>query len=200
MGAAGNRIDPATIKLDGMTLDPSASYRVTMNNFLGGGGDDLPIFKRGTGEVTGADDLVALEAYLDANDPYAPVTGCESRASTRSASRQHTVKAGLQGPAFTSSFEGEPIERERGKRKRLHSQSHEQQRRVVRGGSVRVQLAAAGASVNEDPLPPTTHGDGDRLHAGAALVEHGPIAGPIVDVSAPQACRAMIAMLRAGGV
>ncbi len=72
--AAGNRIDPATIKLDGVTLSPSGTYRVTMNNFLGSGGDDFPIFRDGTDEVTGTDDLVALEAYLDVNDPYTPVT------------------------------------------------------------------------------------------------------------------------------
>ncbi|MEO7296230.1 MAG: 5'-nucleotidase, partial [Candidatus Limnocylindria bacterium] len=72
--AAGNRVDPATIKLDGVTLSPTGTYRVTMNNFLGSGGDDFPIFRAGTDEVTGADDLVALEAYLDVNDPYTPVT------------------------------------------------------------------------------------------------------------------------------
>jgi 5'-nucleotidase len=72
--AVGNRIDPSTIKLNGVTLDPAASYRVTMNNFLGDGGDDFPVFREGTNSVTGADDLVALEAYLGAHDPYTPVT------------------------------------------------------------------------------------------------------------------------------
>jgi 5'-nucleotidase len=71
-GPAGDRVDPASIQLNGVTLDPATSYRVTMNNFLGGGGDDFPAFTLGTNEVTGADDLVALEAYLGANDPYAP--------------------------------------------------------------------------------------------------------------------------------
>jgi len=71
--AAGNRVDPATIRLDGVTLDPAATYRVTMNNFLGTGGDDFPAFRLGTDETTGADDLVALEAYLGANEPYTPV-------------------------------------------------------------------------------------------------------------------------------
>jgi 5'-nucleotidase len=44
-----------------------------VNNFLATGGDDFPAFNQGTNRVTGADDLVALEAYLGAHDPYTPV-------------------------------------------------------------------------------------------------------------------------------
>ncbi|MDQ4035670.1 MAG: bifunctional metallophosphatase/5'-nucleotidase [Chloroflexota bacterium] len=72
--AAGNRVDPSTIKLDGVTIDPAGTYRVTMNNFLGDGGDDFPIFREGTDPATGDDDLVALEAYLGAHDPYTPMS------------------------------------------------------------------------------------------------------------------------------
>jgi len=73
-GPAGDRVDPSTIKLGGVTLDPTGTYRVTMNNFLGSGGDDFPAFTLGTSEQTGLDDLVALEAYLGAHNPYTPVT------------------------------------------------------------------------------------------------------------------------------
>jgi 5'-nucleotidase len=69
----GSRVDPTTIKLNGVTLDPIAGYRVVVNNFLATGGDDFPAFNQGTNRVTGADDLVALEAYLGAHDPYTPV-------------------------------------------------------------------------------------------------------------------------------
>ncbi len=72
--AVGNRIDPATIKLNGVVLDPAATYRVTANNFLAGGGDDFPPFTVGTNEQTGLDDLVALENYLAAHNPYTPST------------------------------------------------------------------------------------------------------------------------------
>ena len=72
--AVGNRIDPASIMLDGAVIDPAATYRVTMNNFLGSGGDDFPIFREGTDEQTGSDDLVALIDYLGDHDPYTPVT------------------------------------------------------------------------------------------------------------------------------
>ena len=72
-GPAGNRVDPATIKFNSVTIDPAASYRVVLNNFLATGGDDFPILTQGTNRVTGDDDLVALEAYLADHNPYTPV-------------------------------------------------------------------------------------------------------------------------------
>ncbi|MCV0404468.1 MAG: bifunctional metallophosphatase/5'-nucleotidase [Chloroflexi bacterium] len=69
----GNRVDPATTMLNGVPLGASTEYRVTANNFLSSGGDDFPGFLAGTNIVTGADDLVALEAYLGSNNPYTPV-------------------------------------------------------------------------------------------------------------------------------
>jgi 5'-nucleotidase len=74
-GALGSRVDPSTIKLNGVTLDPAASYRVTMNSFLASGGDDFPAFNLGTNVVVGQDDLLALVAYLGANNPYTPPGG-----------------------------------------------------------------------------------------------------------------------------
>ena len=72
-GPAGNRVDPATIRLGTTVIDPAASYRVVVNNFLGGGGDDFPALRGGTNVTQGADDLVALEAYLATHTPYTPV-------------------------------------------------------------------------------------------------------------------------------
>ncbi len=69
----GSKVDPASIMLDGVMIDPAATYRITMNNFLGSGGDDFPVLRDGTDEVTGSDDLVALVEYLGANNPYSPV-------------------------------------------------------------------------------------------------------------------------------
>jgi 5'-nucleotidase len=70
--AAGNRVDPASMMLNGSPILPGSTYRVTMNSFLATGGDDFPAFNLGTDEVTGDDDLVALEAYLAVNNPYTP--------------------------------------------------------------------------------------------------------------------------------
>ncbi len=69
----GSKVNPATTMLNGVPLGASTEYRVTMNNFLSTGGDDFPGFLAGDNIVTGADDLVALEAYLGANNPYTPV-------------------------------------------------------------------------------------------------------------------------------
>jgi 5'-nucleotidase len=68
--ANGNRVDPASIKLDGVVLDPTATYQVAMNNFLGFGGDGFSTMLAGSIVKFGADDLVALEDYLALNDPY----------------------------------------------------------------------------------------------------------------------------------
>jgi 5'-nucleotidase len=45
-----------------------------MNSFFATGGDGFSVFNAGTDTITGPDDLVALVAYLGANDPYTPVT------------------------------------------------------------------------------------------------------------------------------
>ncbi len=63
-GPACDKIDPASIKLNGVPLDPSASYRVTMNSFLADGGDLFTVFREGTDPLGGAQDIDALEAYL----------------------------------------------------------------------------------------------------------------------------------------
>ena len=60
--------------LNGVPINLAGTYRVTANNFLAGGGDDFPGFLAGTSEQTGLDDLVALEQYLAANDPYTPLS------------------------------------------------------------------------------------------------------------------------------
>jgi 5'-nucleotidase len=59
-------VDPSTIKLNGVALDPVKTYRVTVNSFLAGGGDNFAVLKEGADRVDGVDDLVALENYLKA--------------------------------------------------------------------------------------------------------------------------------------
>ncbi len=71
-GPLGDRIDPATIRIDGVVVDPAASYRITVNVFLADGGDGFAVLKEGTDRVGGGLDLDALEAYLAARSPYAP--------------------------------------------------------------------------------------------------------------------------------
>ncbi|MCU0842135.1 MAG: bifunctional metallophosphatase/5'-nucleotidase [Thiobacillaceae bacterium] len=63
-GPACDKVDPASIKLNGVSIDPNAGYRVTMNSFLADGGDLFTVFAQGTDPLGGALDLDALEAYL----------------------------------------------------------------------------------------------------------------------------------------
>jgi 5'-nucleotidase len=73
-GPLGSRVDPATIKINGVAVDPAGSYRVTVNSFLADGGDGFTELRKGTARLGGAVDLDALAAYLSlpANDPIAP--------------------------------------------------------------------------------------------------------------------------------
>jgi 5'-nucleotidase len=55
----------ANVKIDGKALDDGKVYRVVANNFLAEGGDNIPMFAKGTRRVeTGLRDLDALIAYL----------------------------------------------------------------------------------------------------------------------------------------
>jgi len=71
-GPVCDKVDPATIKLNGVVIDPAASYRVTVNSFLADGGDSFPTLKLGTDRLGGAVDTDAFEAYFKAHSPVAP--------------------------------------------------------------------------------------------------------------------------------
>ena len=63
-----------SIRLNGSPLVPTATYRVTVNNFLAGGGDNFTVLKEGTDPFVGAIDLDAFTAYLTANStPASPL-------------------------------------------------------------------------------------------------------------------------------
>lgn len=63
-GPACDKVDPASIMLNGVVIDPSSSYRVTVNNFLADGGDKFYILAKGTQRLGGAQDVDALEAFF----------------------------------------------------------------------------------------------------------------------------------------
>jgi 5'-nucleotidase len=67
---AGQRILNPTV--DGEPLRDEALYRVTISNFLAGGGDNFTVFTEGTDAVQGPLDVLALEAYLAASSPLTP--------------------------------------------------------------------------------------------------------------------------------
>ena len=72
----GTRIPDASVQIGGVPVTAEATYRVTVNNFLAGGGDGFSVLTGGTNAVTGPIDLDAFTAYLSANQPVpAPATG-----------------------------------------------------------------------------------------------------------------------------
>jgi 5'-nucleotidase len=66
----GDRVSNITI--NGVPVDPAASYRVTVNNFLAAGGDSFSVLTQGTNVTGGPIDLDAFTAYLTANSPVPP--------------------------------------------------------------------------------------------------------------------------------
>lgn len=63
-GTPCDNVDPGSIKINGVTVDPSASYRITVNNFMADGGDQLYVLTQGGNRLGGALDLDALESYF----------------------------------------------------------------------------------------------------------------------------------------
>ncbi|MEU1494519.1 5'-nucleotidase C-terminal domain-containing protein [Streptomyces sp. NPDC005776] len=74
--AGADRVVADTIRLNGEAIDPAASYRVAMNEFLAGGGDGFAALGAGTNKLVGASDLDLFNAYLAAHStasaPLAP--------------------------------------------------------------------------------------------------------------------------------
>jgi 5'-nucleotidase len=68
----GEKVDIASIKINGVPVDPNGSYRVTVNSFLADGGDRFTILTEGTDRLGGEVDTDALEKYFQANSPVAP--------------------------------------------------------------------------------------------------------------------------------
>jgi len=61
------------VMLNGVPLDPAASYNVTVNNFLADGGDNFTTFATITApRLDGGNDLLALINYLGTFSPVAP--------------------------------------------------------------------------------------------------------------------------------
>jgi 5'-nucleotidase len=70
--AVGSKVDPATIKINGVTVNPAANYRVTMNSFLADGGDGFTVFRQCTDQLGGEVDLDALVRYFMNHSPISP--------------------------------------------------------------------------------------------------------------------------------
>ncbi|MGC4876923.1 bifunctional metallophosphatase/5'-nucleotidase [Micromonospora sp. DT43] len=71
---AGTRVVRGSLTIGGTVVDTAATYRVTVNNFLSGGGDGFSALTAGTNQVTGLIDLDAFVAYLTAQSPVSAPT------------------------------------------------------------------------------------------------------------------------------
>ncbi len=72
---AGNctSVTVSNVKLNGVALNPAATYNVTVNNFLADGGDNFTTFGTITApRLDGGNDLQALVNYLGTFSPVAP--------------------------------------------------------------------------------------------------------------------------------
>ncbi|HEX5753238.1 MAG TPA: bifunctional metallophosphatase/5'-nucleotidase [Archangium sp.] len=68
----GQKVDPASMRLNGAPVDPAGRYRVTVNSFLANGGDSFRVFTEGTERRGGPLDVDAMEAWLKARSPQPP--------------------------------------------------------------------------------------------------------------------------------
>jgi len=78
--AFGSKVSGIT--LNGVAVDPNATYRVTINSFLQGGGDGFSEFTKGTNVTGGGIDLDAFTGWLDKHPgEKAPATDRITRVS-----------------------------------------------------------------------------------------------------------------------
>ncbi|MDK3258308.1 bifunctional metallophosphatase/5'-nucleotidase [Blastococcus capsensis] len=80
--AFGDRVDACSITLDGVRIDPAASYRVAANSFLIGGGDSFTAFTKGTSPATGPVDVETAVEYFGQNSPVSPPAADHATLST----------------------------------------------------------------------------------------------------------------------
>jgi 5'-nucleotidase len=89
----GSRI--TSMRLNGVALDPAASYRVTVNSFLAAGGDNFRTLAAGTNPATtGDNDLTMLVSYFAKNSPV-------------TADPQPRSAVGQPGPQCTTTITGQ---------------------------------------------------------------------------------------------
>ena len=65
----GTRVRDETVTIGGVAVTPTSTYRITVNSFLAGGGDQFSVLRGGTNAVTGMIDLDAFTAHLGRTSP-----------------------------------------------------------------------------------------------------------------------------------
>jgi 5'-nucleotidase len=68
----GSKVDAASIELNGVSVDPAGTYRITVNSFLADGGDNFTVLRDGTNRFSGAVDSEVFADYVGAFSPLTP--------------------------------------------------------------------------------------------------------------------------------
>lgn len=68
----GSKVIAGSLRINGVVVDPSQSYRVTVNSFLATGGDRFFVLADGINRLGGAVDIDAQTDYFTANNPLSP--------------------------------------------------------------------------------------------------------------------------------
>ncbi|TYP87250.1 bifunctional metallophosphatase/5'-nucleotidase [Blastococcus xanthinilyticus] len=75
VAADGSSVVPGSLSIGGEAVAPGETYRITVNNFLAGGGDGFTVLTEGTDVVNQPGfDVDALQAYLSEDPVSAPET------------------------------------------------------------------------------------------------------------------------------
>ena len=69
----GERVVAESMQLDGRVIERDAAYRVTVNDFLAGGGDSFHVLRDGTNTARGPLDIDALTEYIRVESRSAPL-------------------------------------------------------------------------------------------------------------------------------
>jgi 5'-nucleotidase len=69
---AGNKVDAASMRINGQVVSLVQNYRVTVNSFLAEGGDGFTLLISGTNRLGGALDIDALIDFFKLKSPIAP--------------------------------------------------------------------------------------------------------------------------------
>ena len=68
----GSKVEPSTIAIHGVPVEPHGKYRVTVNSYLAGGGSGFSVLLEGTDRVGGEIDVDALVAYFGSVGEVSP--------------------------------------------------------------------------------------------------------------------------------
>ena len=68
----GSKVEPSSIAIHGVPVEPDGKYRVTVNSYLAGGGSGFSVLLEGTDRVGGEIDVDALVAYFGSVGEVSP--------------------------------------------------------------------------------------------------------------------------------